>query len=52
MVFKIKADAEFEAEDIGDALDKLSEHFKNVMDSDLILGGKITVKPIDKFEHV
>jgi len=48
MVFKIMADAEFEAEDIDDALDKLSEHFKNVMSSELILGGKITVSPMGR----
>jgi len=31
MIFKFKADAEFEAENIDDALNKLSNHFKVIV---------------------
>jgi hypothetical protein len=50
MLFKIKADAEFEADDIDDAFEKLAAHFKGLaekgLDKDsLFVGGDINISP-------
>lgn len=53
-LFKLKADAEFEAENIDDAFRILAEHFKNLSnggdvdsDSELqMLGGSIEIYPL------
>jgi len=45
--FRLTADMLFDAEDITDACNKLSLHFQkvaNMIDSDLILEGRIVVK--------
>lgn len=47
MIFVIKADAHFEAENIDDALEKLSDHFRKIVDgedSELFIGGEIQIE--------
>jgi hypothetical protein len=46
-IFELKADFEFEAENIDDALKKLSKHFSSISEgknSQLILKGDIKIK--------
>ena len=54
MKFKLKADVEFEADSIVDALEKLKEHFEkmsNMEDSSLFDGGEIQIYPTNKQEQ-
>ena len=52
--FRMKADVTFEAEDIDDAFEKMSNHFKNLIwyiDFPLVFtSGEITIKPISEEE--
>jgi len=53
MVFTIKADAQFEAKNVQEALKKLAKHFDNLANkgldsSDIFISGEIEVKI---FEH-
>lgn len=48
IIFKMRADLEFEADNIDDAFKKLSEHFKNAEESQLIEGGYIEINAINK----
>ena len=48
-LFKLTADTEFMAKDIDDAMLKLAEHFKKLVngkDSNLLIGGIITIETI------
>ena len=50
MLFKIEADAEFEADDIDDAFEKLAVHFKGMAEEGLdaksvFIGGRVNVSP-------
>ena len=52
MLFRLKANCIFEAEDIDDAIEKLGDHFYNMFDSEggltddhLFVGGEIEIKP-------
>jgi len=47
-LFKLRADATFFAEDIDDALDRLSAHFTAPFQADFIESGEIVVEPLDK----
>lgn len=55
MLFKMTADVEFYAENLDDAFIKISNHFKNLIDSEssdhevvsLFVSGSIDIKPID-----
>jgi hypothetical protein len=54
MLFKIKADAIFEASDIDDAFEKLATHFKGLSDGELDLDdhlidqGRIDISPAEQ----
>ncbi len=49
--FVLKADIQFEAENIDDTFAKLAEHFSNVEESNLFDGGEISVKPMEDAEE-
>lgn len=55
MLFRIVADAEFEADGLDDAFTKLASHFDNLRDDgletpDIFIGGKVEVKRIEDYE--
>lgn len=53
MVYKFKADFEFEADDIDDAFIRISKHFLDMYlsnDSHLIMLGTAKISPIDNTE--
>jgi len=53
-LFKLLADTEFEAEDLDDAFDKLSAHFRKMRDgedSSLLIGGEIKMYGVVSSVH-
>ncbi len=48
MLFRLLADATFEADDIDDALTQLSKHFADVIGSSFQFVGSLEIKPEEK----
>lgn len=48
MLFKVKIDAEFDADNIDDALTKLAVYFSDPMNSNLLCGGEVDIKPLEE----
>ena len=47
MKFRLTADFTFTAKNIDDAMEKLSEHFKNPLESEMLSDGLINVSDMD-----